>query len=377
MDQLITRPTIAEIHLDNLAFNFNSSRAFIGTSLNYIAVVKADAYGHGSVECSKRLEAAGIDWFGIALVEEGIELRNAGILKPILCFSSFWPGQESQLLEHRITPVIYQLDRAEILDEVAGRFGTTVPIHVKVDTGMGRVGVRFDEVVDFAQRLAGLSNLRVEGIMTHFAAADDLKQNEFTNLQVRRFEDAVTIFRNHGHYPTFLDLANSPGAVAHPNSRGNMVRLGGILYGLGGDVLPRGIPAPELRPVLALKTRVALVKRILRGETVGYGRTFTAPKDMNAAILPIGYEDGYGRSLSNKGSVIVRDRLTPVIGTISMDWTVIDISEVPGVREGDEVILIGESAGNMISAEDIAALTGTISYEVTCSIGRRVPRRFI
>jgi len=213
--------------------------------------------------------------------------------------------------------------------------------------------------------------------MTHFAAADDLKQNEFTNLQVRRFEDAVTIFRNHGHCPTFLDLANSPGAVAHPNSRGNMVRLGGILYGLGGDVLPRGIPAPELRPVLALKTRVALVKCILRGETVGYGRTFTAPTDMRIAILPIGYEDGYGRSLSNKGSVIVRDRLTPVIGTISMDWTVIDISEVPEVREGDEVILIGESAGNMISAEDIAALTGTISYEVTCSIGRRVPRRFI
>ena len=368
------RPTVAEIDLDNLAFNFNSARNFVGDKVKYMSVVKADAYGHGAIACARRLESEGSDWFGVALPEEGVELREAGIRKLILCMGGFWPGQESMVLNYRLTPVVYQIDRAEALNRAAKERGTTAAIHVKVDTGMGRIGVRYDETVDFAGRIKKLEHLRIEGMMTHFAAADDLGENEFTSLQVSRFNDAVQVFREHGHNPAYLDLANSPGAVAHPEVNGNMVRLGGVLYGLGGDVLPAGIEKPELRPVLSLKTRIAYLKKVPAGETVGYGRTYKADRDIKVATLPIGYQDGYNRLLSNKGSVIIRGKYAPIIGRISMDWTIVDVSDVAGVEEGDEVILIGSSDGISVTAEDIARTIGTISYEVTCSVDRRVER---
>ena len=273
--------------------------------------------------------------------------------------------------------MIYQLDRARSLDRVAKERGTIAAIHVKIDTGMGRIGVRYDEVAAFAESLKRCEHLRVEGMMTHFAAADDLRQNAFTSLQVERFSDAVRVFRSFGHNPAYLDLANSPGAVAHPDARGNMVRLGGVLYGLGGDVLPSGIEKPELRPVLALKTRVAFIKKIHAGETVGYSRTYTADREVLTATLPIGYQDGYNRLLSNKGRVIIRGHYAPVIGRISMDWTIADVSAIPGVQESDEVVLIGSSDGAHIAAEDVARAIGTISYEVTCAVDRRVERVFL
>jgi alanine racemase len=368
------RPTVAEIDLDNLAFNLKSVRGFVGDSVKYMAVVKADAYGHGAIACAKRLEAEGADWFGVALPEEGVELREAGIRKLILCLGGFWPGQESMILNYRLTPVVYQIDRAESLNRVARERGTVAAVHVKIDTGMGRIGVRYDAAADFADRLQKFENLRVEGMMTHFAAADDLGENEFTSLQVRRFNDAVETFRDRGYKPSYLDLANSPGAVAHREIQGNMVRLGGVLYGLGGDVLPAGIEKPELRPVLSLKTRIAFLKKVPAGETVGYGRTYRTEHEAMVATLPIGYQDGYNRLLSNKGRVIIRGHYAPIIGRISMDWTIVDVSEIAGVREGDEVILIGNSDGLSILAEDIARAIGTISYEVTCDVDRRVER---
>lgn len=373
----IHRPTWTEINLDNLAFNFRSVRDFIGKPVKYMAVVKADAYGHGAVECSRRLEAEGVDWFGVALPEEGIELRQAGISKLILCLGGYWPGQEQLILNYRLTPVVYQLDRAELLNRAARERGTLAAVHVKIDTGMGRLGVRFDETSIFAQRLKSFENLRLEGLMTHFAAADDLAENAFTQMQARRFYDAVEVFRRNGHNPSYLDLANSPGAVAHPEISGNMVRLGGVLYGLGGDVLPAGISKPELRPVMALKTQIAFIKRILGGESIGYGRTYLADRERRAAALPIGYQDGYNRLLSNSGRVIVCEKFAPVIGRISMDWTIIDVSEIGEAAEGDEVILIGSSSGISIAAEDVAKSISTISYEVTCAIDRRVERRFM
>jgi alanine racemase len=368
------RPTWAEIDLDNLAFNFKSVRSFVGNSVKYMAVVKADAYGHGSIVCSKRLESEGIDWFGVALPEEGVELRQSGIRKLILCLGGFWPGQESMILNNRLTPVVYQIDRAESLDRVAKERGTVAAVHVKIDTGMGRIGVRYDEASTFAELLKQFDNLRVEGMMTHFAAADDLGENEFTSLQVQRFGNAVAAFRERGHNPAYLDLSNSPGAIAHPEAGGNMVRLGGVLYGLGGDVLPEGVDKPELRPVMSLRTKIAFLKKVPAGETVGYGRTFRAGREILAATLPIGYQDGYNRRLSNEGRVIVRGKYAPVIGRISMDWTIVDVTDVQNVDEGDEVVLIGSGNSVSISAEDIARTIGTISYEVTCSIDRRVER---
>jgi alanine racemase len=371
------RPTWTQINLDNLAFNFHSAKRFIGNGVKYMAVVKADGYGHGAVECARRLEAEGIDWFGVALPEEGIELRKSGIRKLILCLGSFWEGQETAILNYNLTPVIYRIENAESLNRAAEERGTSVDIHIKIDTGMGRIGVRFDEAADFADRVKRLTALRLQGLMTHFASADDLGQNEFTALQIERFNGAVSIFEEKGFRPVYKDLANSPGAVVHPESRQTMVRLGGILYGLGGDVLPKEVEKPELKPVLSLHSRIAHLKTVPEGETLGYGRTFRTEKESRIATIPIGYQDGYSRVLSNTGRVIVGGAVVPVVGRVSMDWTLIDVSDVPNARVGDEVILIGERNGLSITAEELARKTDTISNEITCGINRRVVRRYV
>jgi alanine racemase len=372
----IKRPTWTEIDLNNLAFNFNSVKSFIPENISYMAVVKADAYGHGAIRCAKKLEEVGIDWFGVALPEEGLELRENGVKAPILCLGSFWAGQENLLLANDLTPVIYNLDIADKFDNAAKQRGINANIHVKIDTGMGRIGVRFDEAEKFAERLKEFRNLSVEGIMTHFAAADDLNDN-FTDLQIQRFDDAVRIFEDKGFNPKFKDLANSPGALAHENSRADMVRLGGVLYGLGGDVLPHEIELPQLKPVMSLHTKISHLKKVPEGETLGYGRTFKTQKESIIATIPIGYQDGYSRLLSNRGRAIVRGVEVPVVGRISMDWTILDVTKVPGIELGDEVILIGKSEDLAITAEELAEKTGTISYEITCGISSRVTRKYV
>ncbi len=372
----LERPTWTEIDLNNLAFNFYSVKRFIAENIRYMAVVKADAYGHGAVRCAKKLEEAGIDWFGVALPEEGLELRESGIKTPILCLGSFWSGQESLLLENDLTPVIYNLDLAAKFDRAAKEKGVRSNIHVKIDTGMGRIGVRFDEVAEFAAKLKQFHNLNLDGLMTHFASADDLDDN-FTDVQIQRFANGVKIFEENGFEPKFKDLANSPGAIARQNSRGNMVRLGGVLYGLGGDVLPHDIELPELRPVMSLHTEISHLKMVPKGDTLGYGRTFRTENDSLVATIPIGYQDGYSRLLSNCGRALVRGAEVPVVGRISMDWTILDVTQVPNVQLGDEVVLIGTAGNLKITAEELAKKTGTISYEITCGINRRVPRKYV
>lgn len=371
------RPTWSEIDLDNLAFNFQSVKNFVGNDIKYMAVVKADAYGHGSVECARRLEHEGIDWFGVALPEEGIELRTAGIRKLILCLGSFWAGQEHSILNYDLTPVIYQIEKAEILNRAAKERGSVVDIHVKIDTGMGRIGVRFDAAADFADRLKSLQNLRVQGVMTHFAAADDLAENDFTAIQIKRFDESLASFEERGFRPVYKDLANSPGAILHPEARKTLVRLGGVLYGLGDDVLPKNVEKPELKPVLSLHTRIAHIKTVPEGETLGYGRTFRTEQESLIATIPIGYQDGYSRTLSNSGRAIVGGAYVPVVGRVSMDWTLLDVSGIPNVKVDDEVVLIGEKDGLALTAEELAVKTDTISYEITCGINRRVVRRYI
>lgn len=371
------RPTYAEINLDNLRFNLNSAKKFIGGDLSYMAVVKANAYGHGAVECAKTLEIAGIECFGVALPEEGVELRQNGIKVPIICLGGFWMGQENLILENRLSPVIFRLDTAEKLNRAATSKRIIADVHLKIDTGMGRLGVRFDAVKEFSERLKSFANLNVVGIMTHFAAADNLQQNDFTNLQIKRFYKAAAICEDEGFQFVYKDLANSPGAVAHKNSRGNLVRLGGILYGLGGDTLPKDVAKPALKPVMSIHSKILYLKKVLKGETLGYSRTFQTKRDSVIATVPIGYYDGYNRGLSNKGRVIINKRFAPVVGRISMDWTIVDVTEVPNVYVDKEVIVIGEQEGLIISAEDLAELTDTISYEVTCGISSRVTRVYI
>jgi alanine racemase len=339
-----------------------------------MAVVKADAYGHGAVECSHRLEREGVDWFGVALPEEGVELREAGISKPILCLGGFWEGQERVLLESNLTPVIYRFDHAERLQAAALERDVKFPVHVKIDTGMGRLGIRFDEVREFASRLKEFASIKLEGLMTHFAAADDFDESDFTADQIRRFDETVAIFRAQGFAPKYFDLANSPATLVHANSRGNMVRIGGLLYGLSWDVLPKDFEAPELQQVMTLHSQISQLKRISKGETVGYGRTFKAERDSHIGLVPIGYQDGYPRLLSNRGRVIVEGASAPVIGRISMDWTTVDVTDISKVREGSEVTLIGSDGNVQITAEELAKSSETISYEVTCGISRRVRR---
>lgn len=368
----MTRPTWAEIHLDRLASNFRSVKNRIDEKIKYMAVVKADAYGHGAVKCAQKLEKEGVDWFGVALPEEGIELRRAGIRKHILCLGSFWAGQETEILNYNITPVVYRLDVAEKFDRAARERGTIADIHIKIDTGMNRIGVRYDELNEFAEALKKFTNLKVDGAMTHFAAAD--ADEQFTNLQIERFNQSIELLQAKGFRPTFRDLANSPGALGHPSARGNMVRLGGVLYGLWSDVLPKNLKPPKLEPVLTLHTRITLLKRVPGGETVGYSRTFQTARDSVIATIPIGYDDGYPRAISGKGRVIVNGIFADVVGRISMDWTLVDVTDAPDVKLNDEVILIGGQNNLSVTAEEIAAQSETISYEIACGISRRVTR---
>jgi len=371
------RPTWAEINLDNLAANFKLIKDRVGSVAKVMAIVKADAYGHGDVQCARRLVNEGAEWFGVALPEEAIGLRAAGIEQPILSLGGFWEGQAGVCIQQRITPVIYRLDMVAALDQAARDAGTAVDVHVKVDTGMGRLGVRLEQLSEFIEGLKSFKSVRIDGLMTHFAAADDMSCKPLTNDQIRRFNEAVALFNERGHHPTHLHLANSAGIYGYRESWGNMVRPGGVLYGLWKDVLPPSISETGLRPVMSVHSRISLLKWIPAGETIGYGCTFEASRKSLIATLPIGYHDGFMRGLSNRAHVIVRGMYVPVVGRVSMDLTLIDVTNVLDVRLGDQVTLLGADQSNStvrVSAEDLARIAGTISYEVTCGISKRVPR---
>ena len=368
------RPTFAAIDLDRLAANFHSIKAFLGDEVEQMCVVKANAYGHGAVECARRLEVEGVAWFAVATAEEAVELRQAGITSRILVVGSFWPGQEREFLNFDLTPVIIDTRQAEELDAEAERHSVSAKIHVKIDTGMNRVGLRPEIWERAAAHLAKLEHVEVEGLMTHFAAADDLNENVFTESQIVQFAEAVRIFHDAGHRPKYLDMANSPGAVIHPMARAKMVRIGGLLFGLADDVIPDGVPRPDVQPVMALYSRVAQHKQVPKGETVGYGRTFKTERDSLIATIPIGYHDGYRRALSNKVHALVNGRKAHVAGRISMDWTTIDVTDCGEVSVGDVVTLLGGNSDSQITAKDLAEACDTISYEITCGISSRVPR---
>jgi len=369
------RPTWAEIDLNNLAANFDTIKARVSPGTNVMAMVKANAYGHGAVECARRLADARADWFGVATPEEAIELRDAGIHQPILCLGGVWSGQAQAYLRHKLTAVAYRLDMLAALNRAAADAGAVADVHVKVDTGMGRLGVRFDELREFVTGLKQLVNLRVDGVMTHFAAADDSACQPLTQNQIDRFNEAVTLFRQQGFRPTHIHLANSAGIYGQPKSWGNMIRPGGALYGLWRDVLPLQVGDPRLQPVMSLHSRISLLKWVPPGETLGYGCTFEASRRSLIATLPIGYHDGFMRGLSNRAHVIVRNSFAPVVGRVSMDFTLVDVTNVAGVTLDDQATLMGRGPDKLeIPAEELARIAGTLSYEVTCGISDRVPR---
>jgi alanine racemase len=372
------RPTWAEIDLNNLAANFKRIRERVSPAARVMAVIKANAYGHGAVECARRLAKEGADWFGVALPEEGIELRESGISQAVLCLGGYWPGQAALCVQQRLTHVVYRVDMIDALNRAAANAGVVADVHVKVDTGMGRLGVRFDQLSEFVTALEPFRNVRIDGLMSHLAAADEATCEPLTRDQIQRFDDAVGLFRDHGYRPTHLHLANSAGVFGHRESWGNMVRPGGVLYGLWRDVLPPSVSHDELLPVMSLHSRISLLKWVPPGETIGYGCTFEASRKSLIATLPIGYHDGYMRGLSNRAHVIVRGMYAPVVGRVSMDLTLIDVTNVSGVEIDDQVTLLGSQNPELkVTAEDLARIVGTLSYEVTCGVSERVPRVYI
>jgi alanine racemase len=367
------RPTWAEISLASLTHNYRQIRAHLRADVQLMAVVKANAYGHGAVECAPALEAAGADWFGVALVEEGIALRRAGIRRPIFCLGGFWQGQADAVIAHDLTPAVFRTDALEELSDRARALGRTIDFHLKVDTGMGRLGIPVREVDEFAQHASRLPNLRLDGLTTHFADAD-AREAEYTERQIDQFIEAEALLAGRGIKPTYRHLANSAGIHAHPRGWGNLARAGATLYGLMRDVLSPIYEPWSLRPVMSLHTRVIYLKEIAAGTSLGYGRTFIAKRPSLIATLPIGYADGLRRSHSNSGQVIIRGRFAPIVGRVSMDLILIDVTDVPGCSLGDEIVLLGERDGLSITAEDLAEAEGTISYEIVCGISGRVPR---
>jgi len=371
------RPTWAEINLDNLTHNFRVTKVAVGAGVAIMPAVKADAYGHGAIECARALETAGAEWFGVALPEEGVTLRNAGITTPILCLGGFWEGQEESIIAYRLTPVVFRLDILDRLNQSARTAGLVVDYHLKVDTGMGRLGVPHADLGGFLDAVARFGSVRMDGVMTHLASADNHDESEFTGRQMSLFETAVELVRSHGHRPTWIHEANSAGAHAYPRSRGNLVRLGGVLYGLWRDVTDGSIEPLDWRPVISLRTRIMLLKTVPAGTPLGYGGTFVTSRNTRIATLAIGYEDGLSRALSNQGNVIVCEQLAPIVGRVSMDLTLVDVTDVEGASVGDEAVIIGRQGSTQITAEEVAGQIGTLSYEVTCGISDRVPRVYL
>jgi len=374
------RPTWADIDLNNLAANFHTVKERVGPDVKVMAVVKANAYGHGAVQCARRLVKEGAEWFGVALPEEAIELRAAGIGQPILSLGGFWQGQAAACIQQRITPVVYRLDMMAAMNQAARDAGVTVDVHVKIDTGMGRLGIRFDQLSEFVMALKEFENVRIDGLMTHFAAADDDMCRPLTRDQIRRFDEAAALFCERGYRPTHLHLANSAAIYGHREAWGNMVRPGGVLYGLWRDVLPVSVSNSGLVPVMSVHSRISLLKWVPSGETIGYGCTFEASRNTLIATIPLGYHDGYMRGLSNRSNVIVRGAYAPVIGRVSMDLTLVDVTNIPDVALNDHVTLLGvqrKDSEAAVTAEDLARIAGTLSYEVTCGIGARVPRIYV
>ncbi|MCL2760852.1 MAG: alanine racemase [Desulfuromonadales bacterium] len=373
-----SRPTVAEIDLGALRYNFGQIKSAIPEWCGILAVVKADAYGHGFMDISKELESLGVTAFGVASLAEGIQLRKSGIDRPILILGGIYPGQEKKCIGFNISTALYDIEQARILDKTAESLYRKAKVHVKIDTGMGRLGILRDEVPGFFNELKRLPHIEVEGIASHFATADELNDagRKYTEEQAEIFKEAVDIAEKEGFSPRYIHIANSAAAFGFNLPCCNMVRPGIALYG--------SVPSPDfngsmnLKPVMTLKSRIAMLKWVEPGHSISYGRRYTTSEKSLIASVPVGYADGYRRSLTNCGQVLVRGERVPVIGTVCMDWIMLDVTSVPGVSVGDEVVLMGkDSKGNVIHAEELAEWSGTISYEIFCNVSKRVPRVLI
>ncbi len=373
--EALHRPTWAEISLDALAANTKALRDLAAPAA-LMAVVKADAYGHGAVECARTALEAGASWLGVAALEEAIEFRRAGLTAPILTMTAGSPGQAPTFAAHDVTAGLYEPEVAEALAAAGRQAGRPVHAHLKVDTGMGRLGVTCDQAgLDLALRLARLEGLTLDGVYSHYATSDEPDLG-FARRQAELFDWFIAQAARQGLTFRWQHIANSAGLLGLPESRHNLIRAGIALYGLhpSEDV---DLSKVELAPVMSWKARLMYVKTVPAGTSISYGREYVAPRPTRVGTVAVGYADGYRRAQKGKAHVLVGGRPCPVLGRICMDHIMVGLDGAPEAKAGDEVVLLGRQDGAAITAEEMAALCQTINYEIAAGIGRRMPRLFI
>src|SRR3989339_1291653 len=368
------RPTWVEIDLNALKHNLLAIKKQVGQHVKIMGIVKADAYGHGDYEVSRVLLNNSVEMLGIAILEEGIMLREKGIESPLLILGGIFEEQIDDVIQYNLTPTAYDLKLADMLSKKANYFNKIVKVHVYVDTGMGSIGMKYNKAVEFVKSLEDMKNLFIDGIYTHCSCSDE-KESECTNLQIKRFRDILAALDTLKVCIPLRHMANSGAILGYPESYFNMVRPGLSLYGLyPSEDISRDI---GIRPVMSFKTRIIHIKDMESGDVVGYGRTYSITKPTRVATLPLGYDDGYNRLLSNQGNVIIKGRKSSIIGRVCMDQCFVDVTNIKDVSVGDEVVLYGSQGQETIPIESIAKQLNTIPYEVTCSISKRVPRIYI
>lgn len=365
------RPTHVEIDLNALRHNYHIIRQGLPRECEMLAVVKADAYGHGAVEVAKVLQELGANLLGVAIAEEGLELRAAGIDLPILMLGGPWPGQEELIVSSGLQVCVYEVDQLQRLELAAQRVGQTCHCHLKVDTGMGRLGVLPHNLAHVLTQFQQSSRLVLDGVMTHFAVADS-EGHPYTQQQAELFCQCVQQVRDAGFTPHYIHAANSAAIFSQVMDSCNLVRPGIALYG-GQPFSEKNLP---LQPVMSFRTNIAHLKSLPTGSGVSYGLHFVAQRPTVIAAIPVGYADGYNRLLSNVGTALVRGQRVAIAGTVCMDWTLLDVTDVVGVSAGDEVTLLGCDGDECVLAQQWADTIGTISYEVFCQISKRVPRYY-
>ncbi|MDE5938558.1 MAG: alanine racemase [Lachnospiraceae bacterium] len=368
----------AAVDLSAVAENMERMKEALSPQTRMIGVIKADGYGHGAVPIGRELEKLPyVSGYATATAEEALILRKAGLKKPVLILGYTFPYCYEELILQKIRPTVFRRDMLETLDACAGRLGEKAPVHVKVDTGMSRIGIRPDEEgLAFMEWVSGLSHIEVEGIFTHFARADERDQTAALAQLTRFTAFAEEAQRRMGRQIPLKHCSNSAGILTLPQANLSLVRAGISLYGLSpSEEVTKELLS--LRPVLSLKSHLVYVKEIEAGTPVSYGGTFVAKERMRIATVPVGYGDGYPRSLSNQGSVLIRGKRAPILGRVCMDQFMVDVSDIPGAAEGDEVTLIGADGGKEITMEELGALSGRFNYELACDLGRRIPRVYL
>lgn len=368
------RPTVCEIDLNAFRHNLRQAQQLVSPNTTLLAIVKANAYGHGMVQCARAAHGLGVRNFGVATVEEGLELRQAGMRGDVFILGGLLSNSLQEFREYNLKPVIHHLDDFCRLGDFSKETNHMFDVHLKVDTGMGRLGFSPSEMEGFLEKVKKYPLINIEGVMTHLARADEPEQ-EPTERQFILFQRLKNILSEKGIKVPFYHLANSAAILDKRVQAGEWARPGIMLYGAYPN--PRHLAKCELKPVMTLKTKVLTLKNFPQGSPISYGGTFVTNRQSRIAILPIGYADGYPRLVSNRGVVLVRGKRAPVVGRVCMDLTMVDVTDIPDVMVGDEVILIGCHGTEQIRAEEVAAWAETISYELFCGISARVPRVYV